>query len=354
MKSHPKNNPKNTIKDKGMAQLIGSSLMLGFRGSSLNHPDTREDIAELKSACVRGVILFDHDIAANGPRNIHSPKQLAKLIEDLRNELGAELVIGIDQEGGQVARLDAHNGFLPSMSADEFSDLVEMDQVQYADRQARQLSKLGIDLNFAPCVDLAIEPGSLIIADKGRAYGSTVEEAAHCAQIVIDAHRRAKVRCCIKHYPGHGSSLMDSHLGVCDITKTHTHDEIDIFTQLIDRYTDSIAVMSGHLMHTGIDEAFPASLSKKHTTDQLRDGIGFDGVIITDSLDMRAIRDQFGEGDSAALALNAGADLILDGLNAPGYREPGAPHRLALAIAQGVEHTRLEQARDRLDRFFAR
>ncbi len=343
---------KNRLKDKGMAQLVGSTLMLGFRGGSLNDPDTREDIAELKAACVRGVILFDHDIAANRQRNIHSPKQLAKLIEELRNELGTDLVIAIDQEGGQVARLDAHNGFLPTISAAEFAQLVEMDQIQYADRQAKQLSTLGIDLNFGPCVDLAIEPSSPIIAEKARSFGESVEQVARCAHIVVDAHHRFGVRCCIKHYPGHGSALLDSHLGVCDITKTHTHDETDIFKRLIDRYENSIAVMSGHLMHTGIDESFPASLSKKHTTDQLRDGLGFAGVIITDSLDMRAICTQFGEGESAALALSAGTDLILDGLNAPGYREPGAPGRIALAIAQGVERQRLEEARDRLDRFF--
>ena len=347
-----KNRPKNALKGKGMAQLVGSVMMLGFRGASLNDPETREDIEMLKSACVRGVILFDHDIAGNCKRNIHSPKQLAKLIEDLRNELGTELVIAIDQEGGQVARLDAHNGFLPTISAAEFAQLVEMDQIQYADRQAKQLSKLGIDLNFAPCVDLAIEPSSPIIAEKERSFGASVEDVARCAHIVIDAHQRAGVHCCIKHYPGHGSALLDSHLGVCDITKAHTQDEIDIFKRLIDAYTDSVAVMSGHLMHQGIDESFPASLSKRHIADQLRNGLGFAGIVITDSLDMRAIRDGFGEGESAALALNAGGDLILDGLNAPGYREPGTPYRLAMAIAQGVERTRIEQARDRLDRFF--
>jgi beta-N-acetylhexosaminidase len=345
---------KNRLKDKGMAKLVGSTLMLGFRGGSLSDPETREDIAELKAACVRGVILFDHDIAANHQRNIHSPKQLAKLIEDLRNELGSDLIIALDQEGGEVARLDARNGFLPTFSAAEFADFVEIDQVQYADRQAKQLSTLGIDLNFAPCVDLAVEPNSPIIAGNGRSFGASIEDVARCAQIAVDAHHRFGVRCCIKHFPGHGSALMDSHLGVCEITKTHTQDEIDIFTRLIETYRDSIAVMSGHLMHQGIDESFPASLSEQHTQVGLRDGLGFDGVVITDSLDMRAIRDQFGEEESASLALNAGADLILDGLNAPGYREPGAPGRLALAIAQGVDRQRLEQSRDRLDRFFGK
>jgi len=340
--------------DRGMSKLVGSVMMLGFRGGSLNDPETRNDIDVLKAISVRGVILFDHDIAGNHHRNIHSPAQLAKLIENLRNELGSDLVIAIDQEGGSVARLDAHNGFLPTISAAEFGEMVEVDQVQYADRQAKQLVKLGIDLNFAPCVDLAIEPDSPIIAGKGRAFGSAIDDVARCAQTVVDAHHRAGVRCCIKHFPGHGSALLDSHRGVCEITKTHTQDEIDIFNRLIDTNARSIAVMSGHLIHKDIDPALPASLSGAHTNGHLRHRFGFDGVIVTDSLDMRAIRDQFGEGEAGALALNAGADLILDGLNAPGYRASDAPGRLALAIANGVSRDRLESARDRLDRFFGK
>ena len=335
-----------------MEQLVGSMLMFGFRGGSLGERETREDIAELKAIGVRGVILFDHDIAGSCKRNIHSPKQLSTLIGELRNELGSDLIVAIDQEGGAVARLDGHNGFLPTINAAEFGSMVEIDQAQYADKQAKQLAKCGIDLNFAPCVDLAIEPGSPIIAGKGRSYGASIAEVARCAHIVIDAHQRAGVRCCIKHFPGHGSALLDSHLGVSDITSTHTPDELEIFRMMIDQHQSRIAVMSGHLMHTQIDPDMPASLSAKHTTETLRSGIGFTGVVVTDSLDMRAIRDQFGEGESAVSAINAGADLILDGLNAPGYREPGAPSRIARAILESVSKARLIESHDRLDRFF--
>jgi len=136
-----------------LQQLVGSVLMFGFAGDSLGNKHTREDINELKAIHARGVILFDHDLKANGPRNITSPTQLKKLIEDLRNELGSDLIVAIDQEGGRVARLNEHNGFLPTMSAAQFAQLEEIDQIQYADRQAGQLSNMGINLNFAPCVD---------------------------------------------------------------------------------------------------------------------------------------------------------------------------------------------------------
>lgn len=333
-------------------QRAGAVCMFGFRGSSLSDPDTSTDIEELKAIAPRGVILFDHDLAGNHARNIQSPKQLTKLIGDLRKELGADLVIAIDQEGGHVARLDEHNGFLPTMSALDFAVLKEIDQIQYADRQAKQLRDLGIDLNFAPCVDLDVAPGSPIIAGKERAFGNGIEEVACCAHILIDAHHRAGVGCCIKHFPGHGSALLDSHHGVCDVTTTHTQDELAIFSRLINTYQNQIAVMSGHLIDKEIDPEFPASISEQHTTDNLRGVIGFDGVVITDSLDMRAIQDHFGEEQAGVLAINAGADLVLNGLNAPGYREPGSATRIVKAIQSNIHKDRLAVSCDRLDQFF--
>jgi len=340
-----------------LQQLVGSVLVFGFHGGSFDEPETREEIEQLKAIHCGGVILFDHDIAGNCPRNIQSPRQLAKLIEDLKNELGSSLIIAIDQEGGSVARLNEHNGFLPTVSAAKFKEMLPVDQVQYTDKQAIQLAKLGINLNFAPCVDLAITPDSPIIAGKERAFGKTIEEVVCCAHIVVDAHTRSGVRCCVKHFPGHGSSLLDSHKNICDITNSHTDEETNVFENLIAHYDNQIAVMSGHLIHTKIDSVFPASLSPSHTNKLLRNNLGFDGVVVTDSLDMRAIRDNFGEGESAVLAINAGADLVLDGLNAPGFREPGAPVRIAQAIFQAVkqekiadgEH-RLIQSRDRISK----
>ncbi len=334
-------------------KLAGSVLMFGFRGGTLNDPETRTDIAELKGLHPRGVILFDHDIAGNHPRNIHNPKQLTKLIGDLRHELGEGLVIGIDQEGGAVARLRPNYGFLPTVSAEDFASMLEMDQVQYSDKQARQLLELGIDLNFAPCVDLAIDPSSPIIAGRGRSFGVDGQAAARCAGVVIEAHERQGVRCCIKHFPGHGSALLDSHMGVTDITRVHQPEELEIFQALVNQYNARVAVMSGHLVNTAIDPDLPASLSSAHTTGVLRDRLGFDGVVVTDSLDMRAIRDRLGEGQASVLASQAGADLIVDGLNAPGYREPGGATRITQGLRQHGNHEQIMAAARRLDRFFS-
>jgi len=342
-----------------LAELIGSSLMLGIRGCSVNQVETRADLETLSGIHCKGIVLFDHDIAGNSHRNILSPEQLEQFIANLRNELGEDLIVAIDQEGGQVSRLKQERGFLPSLSAIEFAGLEEIDQLQHAQRHARQLRHLGIDLNLAPCVDLAVEPACPIIAEKERAFGENHDTVVRCASRIIEAHENEGVRCCIKHYPGHGSTLIDSHLGMCDISETHTPEESSVFKTLIDQFGSDIAVMPGHLIDQRIDQRLPASLSSAHLEETLRSKLGFDGLIISDSLDMRAITKQFGEGRSAALALAAGCDIVIDGINAPGFREPHSPARIVNAISSAVRsgrfadgEERLARSKERIDRMF--
>ncbi len=341
-----------------MAELVGSALMFGVSGSSLNDPECRAEVETLKAVHARGVILFDHDIAGNTHRNVLNPAQLTRFIADLKHELGEGTIVAIDQEGGQVDRLRQARGFAPSVSAAAFAVLNEHDQRQLAIEQARQMARLGIDLNFAPCVDLSIEPDSPVIAARERSFGDDPATVVRCARIVIDAHLAAGVGCCLKHFPGHGSALLDSHNDLCDITRTHDEAETGVYRELIGLHGERVAVMAGHLMHRDIDGRLPASLSPAHIDGVLRGELGFGGVVVTDSLDMRAIRDHFGEGRSAALALAAGCDLVLDGLNAPGYREAGAPVRIVDAIARAIgrgvipdAEERLSASRERVDRF---
>lgn len=344
-----------------LGDLIGSSLILGVRGCSLNEDATRADVDALKAIRCKGVILFDHDIAGNHHRNVLGPDQLTKFIADLRGELGDDLIVAIDQEGGQVSRLRQERGFLPGVSAAEFAGWEEIDQHQHAQRHARQLAQLGIDLNLAPCVDLGIEPDSPIIAGRQRAFGDDHDTVVRCASILIEAHRREGVGCCIKHFPGHGSALLDTHLGLTDITQTHTPDELRVFETLIERYGSDVAVMAGHLVDKRIDPRLPATLSAAHLTGVLRGRMGFRGVVVSDSLDMRAITDHFGEGESAAMALMAGCDLVIDAFNAPGYRDPGGAVRIMDAISTAIRsgrwpdgEQRLAQSRARVRRMMGR
>jgi beta-N-acetylhexosaminidase len=317
----------------------------------MDDPRTIEDVAACKAAGIGGIVLFATDLGEGGDRNIHHPEQLRKFTRDLRHELGADLIVSIDQEGGQVARLRPERGFEPHVSAASFGRMDPHSQRAHARSQARQLASLGIDLNFAPCVDLSVNPSCPVIASKDRAYGRDAAAVAACAQLCIDEHARVGVRCCIKHFPGHGSAHDDTHLGLADITETYDEPaELGVFERVLGNNTDRVAVMTGHLMHRTIDGRMPASLSKAHTGGLLRARLGFEGVVVTDSLDMGAITERFAPDEAMALALNAGADLLLDGVNMSGRIRPAAATGLVRGLAAMVKSGKVVGGAERLDR----
>jgi beta-N-acetylhexosaminidase len=342
-------------------RLCGRVLMVGIRGGTMDDPRTREDVDACKQARVGGVILFATDLGEGGDRNIHHPMQVRRLVGDLRHELGADLIVSIDQEGGQVARLRPERGFEPHVSAALFGRLDPHSQRAQARSQARQLASLGVDLNFAPCVDLSVNPDCPVIAGKDRAFGKDPVAAASCAGVWIEEYARVGVHCCLKHFPGHGSATNDTHEGLTDITETYQEaPELGVFERLIAQHADSVAVMTGHLMHRTIDKHLPASLSRAHTGGLLRARLGFEGVVVTDSLDMGAITERFDPVEAMVLALNAGTDILLEGANMPGCVRPATALRLARSLAEAVEAgrvnggvERLARSSERIDRLFS-
>lgn len=301
-------------------EAIGSLLMVGVRGSRPGQAELERDLDACGESHVGGVILFDRDLASGGSRNIESPAQLAELIAHLRARLGDRLLVAIDQEGGAVARLRPERGFGPTASAAELTGMPEAERREWLAAMASEMAALGIDLDFAPCVDLALEPESSVIAKRGRSFGSAVDRVVGCARDVLSALHGAGVAGCAKHFPGHGSARGDTHRGLVDITDTHASGEIEVYRELLGgpAPTRPRAIMTGHLLHRGVDGERPASLSAAWTTDILRAMLGFSGVIVTDSLDMQAIADRWPAGDAAALAVAAGADIALDGVNLDG------------------------------------
>lgn len=331
--------------------LCGRVLMVGVRGGTMDDPRTREDVTACRAAGVGGVVLFATDLGEGCDRNIHHPEQVRRLVNDLRHELGMDLIVAVDQEGGQVARLRPERGFEPHVSAASFGRMDPFSQRAQARAQAKQLASLGVDLNFAPCVDLGVNPDSPIIAGKDRAFGREAGAAVTCARVWIDEHTRCGVRCCIKHFPGHGSAMDDTHDGLVDITDSYEEaSELAVFEDLVRRYGDQIAVMTGHLVHRRIDPHLPASLSRAHTGGLLRARCEFDGVVVTDSLDMGAITERYTAADAMALALNAGADILLDGANMKDRVRPGAALPLARALVELVESGRVTGGAERLER----
>lgn len=344
--------------------LIGRLVCVGIRGATPGESEYEADIDRCIEACAGGVVLFDVDVgeyrrrlasgadvaAARGaaPRNIRSPRQLVELTRELRRRLGARLIIGVDQEGGRVARLNAFRGFADSPAAVDFARLSAAEQSKIASDQAAMLSTCGINLNFAPCVDVAVNPDGPIIARPGRSFGHDPEMVVACATRVIEAHRAHGVATSIKHFPGHGSAGADSHFELPDITATYDESrELDVFRRLICDARPQ-AVMAGHLLHRGYDPDWPASLSRRTLTSLLRERLGFEGVIITDSLDMDAVARRVTLNEIVIRALNAGVDMVLYGYNPADAHAACPAVEIVEAIERGVHDNRIVGGLDRI------
>ena len=338
---------------------VGAMIMTGFRGAALDDPQCRADVRTLKDLHIKGVILFDTHLPTGGMRNIVNEDQVRRLTDDLRNELGSDLIIGIDQEGGEVNRLGLFQdaGVSDQLSARMQGALSHEQLTATIDPVAVALLTAGINMTFAPCVDLSINPENPVIASKDRSMGSDPLRVASSAAAIIKAYHTHGVRCCLKHFPGHGSSTTDTHNGIADITDTHHNDETHVYELLIGSMNASdipnAAVMTGHLMNHLVDPLLPASLSHLHTSEHLRTRIGFDGVVITDSIDMGAISEQHDPGAAGLLAVQAGADIVLNGFNAPSDIDQEHPaeqmhQSLARAVKNGtISEDRIARSIDR-------
>ncbi len=290
-----------------LEQKIGGILVVGFRGMSVdrNSPVIR-DILEYN---LGGVILFDADLQLKtNERNIQSPEQLAQLTGALQSYAKSPLLIAIDQEGGLVNRLKPAYGFPPTLSQQQLGERNDLD---FTYRQMQQLAAAlkaaGINLNLAPVVDLAVNPENFIVK-KERTFSPDPKKTICHADQVIRAHHDQGVWCTLKHFPGHGSSTADSHKHMTDVTATWQAAELEPYRQLC-KETD--VVMTAHIFQRNLDPDLPATLSKRIITGLLRNEIGYDGVVMTDDLGMKAIADHYGFETALEYSLNAGADLLL-------------------------------------------
>ncbi|WP_298063177.1 glycoside hydrolase family 3 N-terminal domain-containing protein [uncultured Rikenella sp.] len=346
--------------DSLLRRQIGQMIVAGFRGF-----DATGEVADaVQRLGIGGVIYFDRDVpAARNRRNVRSPQQLQKLSAELQRLAQAgghpKLFITIDQEGGRVNRLKPAYGFPASVSAEHQGRLNDPDTTRkWASLTAMTCSQAGINVDFAPCVDVNIDPQCPVIGALGRSFSGDPAVVAEQARIWTDALHERGVLASLKHFPGHGSSRADSHLGLTDITQTWQEDkELAPYRTLIDEgYADF--VMVGHLMHRDIDAEYPASLSQRWIAEILRGGLGYRGVVITDDLNMRAIVDHYSLERALELAINAGADMVIIGNNGKSY-EPDLTQRtfdiLCRLVEQGrISRERIAQANDRIRTLKAR
>ena len=276
-------------------------LLVSFDGKNAEEIESVKTLIETEK--IGGVVIFGY--------NVESPQSLKEFCTALHDAASYPLIISIDQEGGYVQRLKEKDGFTETPSQQW---LGEKDDIQlterYAETLSSQLKELGINLNFAPVVDLNINPSSPIIGKYERAFSDDPEKVVRHASAVIKAHHGNGVLTSLKHFPGHGSSLKDSHLGFTDITDTWNEKELEPYIGLIGNGYNG-AVMVSHLFIRNLDEIYPASLSKKTVDGLLRETLGWNGVVITDDMQMGAITERYGLIESLTLAINAGADMLI-------------------------------------------
>jgi beta-N-acetylhexosaminidase len=333
--------------------MAGQMIVVGFQGNDADDASVVALREELAAGRLGGVMFLKSNV-----------KTLADVTEMNRQfraaAPGLPPLITLDQEGGSVERLTKRVGFgeVPSARSVAARNTPAEAKSLYA-RMAAAIADLGFTLNFGPVADMEINPKNPIIAKFGRAYSADAAKVAAYDEAFIDAHRAAGVLTAIKHFPGHGSSTGDSHEGFVDITKTWDASELEPYRTLI-AAGDADVIMVGHLYHAGYsggDTRLPASLSPDWIEGVLRGDLGFDGVVISDDLEMGAIRAHFGFKDTVTRAVRAGMDVLLFS-NTAKYRPGLGREVLNILVAEAEKDPafarRIEQSYNRIARLKAR
>ena len=314
-----------------LADQPGQLLFAGLPG--LDVPDELASL--IASGRVGGVTLF--------ARNIGTPDETRALIRRLHDlaPQNAPLCVAIDQEGGRVQRLrDPWTEFPPMRVLGERGDLADTGAV--AEALGRELGDAGFDLDFAPCCDVDSNPDNPVIGD--RSFARTSADVGRHAKAFIAGLQATGVAACAKHFPGHGDANVDSHLSLprLDLSLERLR-KIELPPFAAAAAADVACMMTAHVVIEPLDPDWPATLSPK-AIGLLRDEIGYDGLVFTDDLEMKAVADHHSPGEIVDRALGAGVDAFL----------VCSRDDLRDAILGALEATpaaRLETSLDRMARF---
>lgn len=292
---------------------IGQMILVGMPKAEVD-PLVLEEVRKGK---VGSIIFFEKNIP-NKPNAFASVKNMTWTYQKAAS---IPLFICIDQEGGKVNRLKEKYGFTRSVSAAALGKSKSIDSVSfYAEATAATLAGLGFNVNFAPCVDLAITENAVIYKPE-RSYSANEDTVAMMAAEVIRQHRKFGIITSLKHFPGHGSSKEDTHFGVADVTNTWSERELKPYKQLLENNLVD-AVMTSHIVNKKLDsKGYPGTLSKDILDGILRKQLGFNGVVFSDDMQMHAISKNFGLEETIKLAINAGVDVLCFSNNIAGTDE---------------------------------
>jgi beta-N-acetylhexosaminidase len=220
--------------------------------------------------------------------------------------------------------------------------------VQFTRQAARtittQLQRGGFNMNLAPGVDLAVNEENVVIVGLGRSFGDDPQKVLRHARLYLEEHERRGIAAVVKHFPGHGSSSQDSHAGFVDVTETYEDIEMAPFETLA-KAGQAPAIMTAHVYNANLDPLYPATLSKKTVSGLLREEWGFDGVVISDDMQMKAITERFGFEEAIVQAIKAGVDVILVSNNSPDEYDPDLVPRTVGAIQRAIREGKIPSSR---------
>lgn len=356
----------NTIVGQKMCDQIGQMLIVGFGGydqdnkGNIIYNDSNGTVFKknalvakyIRDDHVGGVILFSkynyNNIKGNyfRPRNIKNPQQLTALNENLQtyntqtrekqNLLSLPLIISVDQEGGHADRLSRDLGFKGAALAEQSfgtklalaginkKQKILREAYTYAFGIGQELKAMHFNVNFSPVVDVNINPTNPIIGGLGRSFSSNPEIVTKLSWQYIKAYEANDIMPVIKHFPGHGSSSSDSHLGLVDVTNSYQmQQELYPYKKLINENFGGM-IMTTHVINGQIDKTqcrkgkisdhqtwCPGTMSYKTLTDLLRNKLHYHGIIISDDMTMKAITNEYSLSEALANGINAGVDMFI-------------------------------------------
>jgi beta-N-acetylhexosaminidase len=303
-----------TIRNK-----IGQMLIMGFNGNEVND---HSPVAQwLATDGLGGVILFDKDLETGlFGKNLANQAQIKNLIRQLQhyatktsiNRETFPLLTAIDYEGGAVDRLSKIEDCMPTLKPVDLARLSSEEFKEEVCQMALTLKALGFNLNFAPIVDLKLNEMQGIIGKLGRSFSQNPDIVVVLAKQFVEIFSRYGIACAYKHFPGHGSAIGDTHEGFVDVTDTFRPEELAPYQALLKDVYLPVMVMTAHVINKHLDSSgLPATLSHEILTGKLREEIGYDGVIVSDDMQMHAIASHYSVEEALRLTINAGADMII-------------------------------------------
>ncbi|EJN13176.1 beta-glucosidase-like glycosyl hydrolase [Bradyrhizobium sp. YR681] len=319
--------------DLVIRNMIGQMIMIGFPSSARDESWQPRIGRLVRDGKIGGIILFSE--------NVINPRQVKQLTDSVQVREGPQPFICVDQEGGAIQRLTANKGFIGTPGAQQIAAMAQAQAFQYYQRAAQEMAHLGINCNFGPVLDLNVNPDSPIIGGLGRSYSAEPRKVVTYARSFIDAHRQAGILTAAKHFPGHGSAKEDSHEQVVNVSRTWKEIELEPFQAIVkDDPTDM--VMIGHLVHPRFSDGDrPSSLSQHTIKDILRDQLDYRGLVVTDDLDMGAIRKRYGVEQAAVMAIEAGNDIVI--VANTKVPDPFIADRVADAVFRAVAEGRISR-----------